>query len=224
MAFPDEVRTKVLLWCDRHCCLCKKPCGVNIEVHHIIPSGENGGDDIENAIPLCFDCHSWVQHYNREHPRGTKYKVEELRRRRDQIYDEFTLPLLPPIHYELRQDARRLPDIGFVVANLGDRHSVQLKVRIDILQNLKYRATAPGPHYDGTGIWNLNAHTQVNGHFLLPFQADEAKPALELVVNVTAIDIYGRPHRNFPVSWVYIPEANGWYFEPIPSVVEKVHD
>ena len=32
-------------------------------------------DDIDNAIPLCFDCHGAVQHYNDEHPRGTKYKA-----------------------------------------------------------------------------------------------------------------------------------------------------
>ena len=35
MPFDEKVRKKVLLWCDRHCCLCRKPCGINIEVHHL---------------------------------------------------------------------------------------------------------------------------------------------------------------------------------------------
>ena len=77
MAFDLETRTKVLLWCDRHCCLCKKDCGINIEVHHVEPEVAGGSDDIDNAIPLCFDCHGAVQHYNNEHPREQNTKLME---------------------------------------------------------------------------------------------------------------------------------------------------
>ena len=71
--FCEEDKTKCLLWCSRHCCLCGKACGTNIEIAHVIPKGQDGSDDIDNAIPLCFDCHSEIGRYNKEHPRGNKY-------------------------------------------------------------------------------------------------------------------------------------------------------
>ena len=40
---------------------------------------ESGSDEIINAIPLCFDCHAEVHHYNDNHPRGRKYHLEELK-------------------------------------------------------------------------------------------------------------------------------------------------
>jgi len=49
MPFDPALRTRVLLWCDRHCCLCKKPCGVNIEVDHIVPEAAGGTNDL-NAL------------------------------------------------------------------------------------------------------------------------------------------------------------------------------
>ncbi|MFB3814583.1 MAG: HNH endonuclease [Terriglobales bacterium] len=55
MPFNNEVKNRVLLWSDWHCRLCKKACGANIEVHHLVPEHDNGGDAIDNAIPLCFD-------------------------------------------------------------------------------------------------------------------------------------------------------------------------
>lgn len=54
MPFDERLRTRVLLWCDRHCCLCKKACGVNIEVDHIVPESESGSEagrrDLEAGV------------------------------------------------------------------------------------------------------------------------------------------------------------------------------
>jgi len=50
-----------------------------VEVHHIVPEANGGKNDIENAIALCFDCHSAAGHYNPRHPRGTKFSPDELR-------------------------------------------------------------------------------------------------------------------------------------------------
>jgi hypothetical protein len=47
MPFSHEVKTRALLWCDRHCCLCKKACGPNIEVHHIVQESDGGSNDID---------------------------------------------------------------------------------------------------------------------------------------------------------------------------------
>jgi len=222
MPFSVDIRRKVLLWCDRHCCLCKKVCGVNIEVHHIDPESQNGADDMDNAVPLCFECHSFVQHYNDSHPRGNKYKPEELKLRREQVYEEFTRHLVPPIHYEITQaipggGARTFPNVGFLVQNLGSALPVQLKVKVEIAIDNRPSGPPAGPHYSGACLWNLNPQSLVQGHFVIPTPtATQSK--VEVAVNLTIVDIYGRDHHNLPVAWVYIPEQNGWYFEPSPGV------
>ncbi len=77
--FSDEDKVKIILWCARHCCLCGEFSGIGIEVAHL----ERNSSDIDNAIPLCFDCHASVGYYNTKHPRGKKYSIKELKARRD---------------------------------------------------------------------------------------------------------------------------------------------
>jgi len=72
---------------------------VNIEIHHIVPESEGGTDDIDNALPLCFDCHGEVHHYNSSVPIGNRYNDGELKARREQVYEEFTRHLVPPVYY-----------------------------------------------------------------------------------------------------------------------------
>jgi hypothetical protein len=83
MPFPKSVREEALVAAARHCCVCRRYKGVKVEVHHIDPEAEGGSNGIENAIVLCFDCHSDAGHYNPRHPRGTRYSRSELRRARD---------------------------------------------------------------------------------------------------------------------------------------------
>jgi hypothetical protein len=222
VAFSDDVRNKVLLWSDRHCCLCKKACGINIEVHHLVPEEQHGGDDIDNAIPLCFECHGSVQHYNPNHPIGTKYKPDELKKRREQVYEEFTRHLVPPIHYEISQTlpgggARKLPDVGFVVTNTGAALPVRLRVVVEVFINGASSGVPAGVHYSGKELWNLNPQSTVRGHFPLPKNLENLDEKLEAKVDVTVVDIYDREHHNLPVSWVYMPTEGAWYFEPCPG-------
>jgi hypothetical protein len=76
----DELLTK----CHRRCCICHKFCGIKIETDHIDPRGESQDDSIENAIPVCFECHAEIHSYNDKHPRGRKFRPEELRQHRHQ--------------------------------------------------------------------------------------------------------------------------------------------
>jgi hypothetical protein len=55
-----------------------------MEMDHIISAGEDGTDVIENAIPVCFECHSEIHSYNDKHPRGRKFQPEELREHKEQ--------------------------------------------------------------------------------------------------------------------------------------------
>jgi len=107
--FSDEIRNKCLLWCARHCCLSGKDCGIVTEIAHIDPKR----NDQENAIPLCYDCHAKIGQYSREHPRGNRFKAEELVPRREQIYDQYTRHLVPITTARIVQEDRDLPGVGF---------------------------------------------------------------------------------------------------------------
>lgn len=83
MPFPQIIREEALVACGRHCCLCHRFVGVKIECHHIEPESNGGDDSLSNCMPLCFDCHAEVQHYNPQHPKGTSFRPSELRAHRD---------------------------------------------------------------------------------------------------------------------------------------------
>lgn len=88
-------KIKVLTMCKRHCSLCEQNKGLKMEVHHIIQRADDGTDDIDNLIPLCFDCHQEVGSYNPNHPKGNKYSVEELKARRNSVYEKVAKGILP---------------------------------------------------------------------------------------------------------------------------------
>lgn len=86
MPFPSSVKARAFVRCARICCLCFKQCGTRIEAAHIEAEADGGSDGDENAIPLCFDCHEEIGSYNPRHPKGNKFTEEELRQRRDALY------------------------------------------------------------------------------------------------------------------------------------------
>jgi len=57
-----------------------------MELNHIVQASSGGEWTLENAIPLCFDCHAEVGHYNVQHPKGLKFTPTELKRHRDNWY------------------------------------------------------------------------------------------------------------------------------------------
>jgi hypothetical protein len=208
--FAEGDKLKALLWCDRHCCLCGKAAGVGIEVAHLDPKRS----DAENAIPLCFDCHAAVGHYNREHPKGRKYSILELQTRRDQIYEQYTRRLVPPVTYVIQQGPRQLPDVGFHISNVGATYAVKARVVVTIAQGTQLFGNPKSGHYDGTFLWNLNPGSGVNGHFNLPKGiALSDRAPIRARVDVNLIDIYERDHSLLPVGFVLNAGAE-WYFEP----------
>ena len=55
-----------------------------METDHIRQPGEGGTDSIDNAIPVCFECHAEIHTYNDNHPRGRKFRPEELLAHKEQ--------------------------------------------------------------------------------------------------------------------------------------------
>lgn len=217
--FSEDDKIKCLLWCDRHCCLCGEACGTDIEIHHITPKGEGGSNDIDNAIPLCFKCHSDIGKYNKNHPLGTKYKTKEIKSRRDQNYEKYTSHLVPPIHFNITQDLpngqkRPLPDIGIDVTHLGDSLPVKFSVAVQAFLGNKDLGAVKTSQYTGERLWNLNPRHGVRGHFQVPSKVVDSTEHLEIRVFVTIIDQYERKHPLLPLAWVYMRNVNSWYLEP----------
>lgn len=84
MSFNKEEVSELLARCHRRCCICHSFCGVKMETDHIVPKDDGGPDEIDNAIPVCFNCHAEIHSYNDRHPRGRKFRPDELRRHKDQ--------------------------------------------------------------------------------------------------------------------------------------------
>lgn len=74
----------LLVRCHRRCCICHRFCCTKIETDHIVPAAESADHSIENAIPVCFDCHAEIHAYNPSHPRGRRFTSDELRAHREQ--------------------------------------------------------------------------------------------------------------------------------------------
>ena len=86
MSFSNKIKEEILVASARHCCVCHRHKGVKVEVHHIVPKEQGGEDVYENAIALCFDCHSDAGHYYAKHPKGTKFSPSELRRHKEEWF------------------------------------------------------------------------------------------------------------------------------------------
>ena len=78
MAFSKKIKNKIFVQSARHCCVCHRATGINIEVHHIKPRKQGGEDTLDNAIALCFNCHADAGHYFAGHPKGAKLSPQEL--------------------------------------------------------------------------------------------------------------------------------------------------
>lgn len=214
--FSEKDKIKRLLWCDRHCCLCGKSCGIDIEFAHL--PGKKNSDNIDDSIPVCSECHIKIGAYSSEHPKGTKYKAEELIQRREQVYEEYTRHLVPPIHFEITQNLpnnsqRSFPDIGFNITHFGDFFPVRASVVAKIFLDSKFLGE-PGGHYSGKEFWNMNPRLQSRGHFEVPKEAKEKDKRLEIKVYVTIIDQYERYHELLPLGWVYERDKNSWWLNP----------
>ncbi len=211
--FSLDTKLKVLSLCDRHCCLCGKQCGINIIVHHL---EDNSNNDIDNAIPLCFVCHGQVGMYNEKHAVGNKYSIKELKQRRKQIYDKYTSPFMPNIHYEIKSlynnDIRKSV---FIIVNKHQYLPCKVRTVFSLYRHEKLKCKINKGCYGGEQLWFMNpgfVASMPARSFLdfikLPKQIKE----LRVEIEVSVIDKLGWEHKLLPVSWIYNPDY-GWYLK-----------
>lgn len=218
--FSESDKNKMLLWCDRHCCLCGKECGIDIEIAHIIDKSKGGDGSFDNGIPLCYDCHSKVGHYRDDHSRGQKIKPDELKARREQIYENYTRHLVPPIQYYIENPSDspiNLSSPRFVVAHLSDSLPIRALFKIELFSDGESLGLADTENglYSGKNFWNLNPRLRINGWFPIPKWGQKVNETNRIVarVDATIYDQFERPHKLLPISWVRTP-GHSWFTEP----------
>jgi hypothetical protein len=216
--FSEDIKLRCLLWSDRHCCVCDKPCGLDIEVAHIDEKGESSQD---NAIPVCYKCHADIGRYVDKHPRGNKYRMEELKKRRDQIYERYTSNLVPGIlavvHPAYGEKNFQLPLVGFSITPVGRFIPIKARIAARVFlcgNDLGEIDDSEKPYYSGKIVWNLNPGLTFNGNFCLPKECGERKENLQLELRITVIDPYEREHELLPVCYTYDREREFWFLEP----------
>jgi hypothetical protein len=215
---PSDTLKKILIWSDRHCCLCEKQCAINIEIHHI--DGHPGNNHIDNLLPVCFDCHAKLGHYNSQHPKGLKYKTEEIKDRREYIYEKNTIKYLRPPLIQITNfiddsNRREWGDFTFRVLSTSQDIPSQLKIILTVfvdgekVDNLKL-----GDLYLGKKFWNINPHQIINGHFEVPDLKDIIFDNLRVQIDWTVIDIFKREHTMLPFSYVLTEKERDFYYDP----------
>ncbi len=217
----EEIRSTILLWCSRHCCFCGKPCTTNIEIHHI--DGNHDNNEIDNLCPVCFDCHGELGRYNVKHPRGTNYKNIEIKKRREQIYEKYTIQYVRPVHIliskyinpgAVKQKKRSPGDHSFIVSYLSNDISCKLNIVINYFHNDKKIEIDFGPLYSGKALWNLLPQFTVGGHFKIPNFSDLKPFHFRTEVCWSIIDVLDREHHMPPFSYVWDNPKTDWWYDP----------
>lgn len=84
MSFPLQVRLEVQSRANYTCCWCRIP-GQLLEVHHIEPEAQGGPNTIENAAPLCPNCHTTYGH-NPQFRTQMRQRRDDWNRRCDNLF------------------------------------------------------------------------------------------------------------------------------------------
>lgn len=68
---------------DQHCCVnCKRWVEDGHKFHHVIYKSQGGGDTLDNAVLLCYDCHQKV------HGAGGREITDKLKRYLEWMHGE----------------------------------------------------------------------------------------------------------------------------------------
>lgn len=77
MPFTEEQKLNIKKRAMFKCCRCQ---AIGVEVHHITPQHEGGPDTLENAAPLCPNCHTWFG--------DNPLKKKEIKQMRDNWFEK----------------------------------------------------------------------------------------------------------------------------------------
>lgn len=119
MAFSEKIINQVKEMADFKCCRCKH---ISFEVHHMIPEKDGGPNTLDNAAPLCSNCHTDFG--------DNPSKRKEITQMRDLWYKRVKELYLqqPPINYDV---------LSSINSKLEALATNQDKALIDLKETLK---------------------------------------------------------------------------------------
>ena len=141
MPFKQAEVDELLAATGRQCCLCQRMHGV--QIHHIEPKEDGGEDVIENAIPLCPNCHDEV-HGTYVSGRTTRtYSASELRLHRDRTIERVAKGVEAP---QSSSDTKSRVTLHVLYKSLEapawDRRNIELRFSITNLTSEVLKITA----------------------------------------------------------------------------------
>jgi len=174
MPFPEPIKLEVKRKAHYRCVICKSFSPLH--VHHIIPTQIGGSDTIDNAVPLCPNCHDMYG----DNPQKRKW----IKQRRDFWYDYCDKIL----NYDNLKQLEKTYNILEESMSRQDEKISNLERKIDILNNTVQ-------HYSSL-INNLIAR--------LPYTTEDEKDSLKeqidmssniLAVSGSIIDNFSRKEK-----------------------------
>ena len=114
MPFSQAVKLQVKRKADFRCCRCHE---VGIDIHHIVPEAQGGPSDIDNAAPLCQNCHDRFG--------ANPEKRKEIRQMRDWWYEI--------VQEKYHEDQSRFEKLNETILEI-QRTQVSNKVEVDKLR------------------------------------------------------------------------------------------
>lgn len=157
-----------------------------METDHIVPGEAGGPDTIDNAIPVCFECHAEIHSYNDKHPRGRKFQPDELRLHKEQWLD------ICAARPEILITARRDSDVGPLQA---------------LIDELEFNATvAANPDNPGQGcLFHEHQLLRAIGEGSVAILQDDVKVAL-----LEAYVAMGAANNMIQSAWRQPKGSNAW--------------
>jgi hypothetical protein len=79
---PADLADKLMVKCNRRCCICRRFRPTKLQVHHIEERSQGGSNHEDNLIVVCLSCHTDV---HSKVPFARRFSVEELKGHRDAL-------------------------------------------------------------------------------------------------------------------------------------------
>jgi hypothetical protein len=119
MPFSQALKDQVKKLAAFRCCRCQE---IGIDVHHIVPQAEGGSDDIDNAAPLCQNCHARFG--------ANAEKRNEIRQMREFWYDV--------VKEKYHGDQSAIAKLNDTLVQLQTSSQAEMeKLRADVIEEVK---------------------------------------------------------------------------------------
>lgn len=119
---PEAIREAIELRDQNQCMNCGKGSGeAKLDVHHIVPRGQGGSDQMSNLVLLCRRCHE-AAHGNRMAPTVEFQSTGGMQKGEFELYRRF-FNKVPQARYDEENKVWRVPkaDMEWLVESVGER-------------------------------------------------------------------------------------------------------